>query len=197
MAGKVVAGLTTSVDGYYAGPEDGPGCGLGVGGERLHYWVFGGPWTYDSEHLGEPTGADREVLDEAMARVGAVICGRGTFEAADRWGGANPWPVPVFVVTHERPEPVPGFAFVSSVEEALTEARAAAGEKDVSVMGGGEVIRQALQVGAVDELAVTTAPVVLGAGKRLFDGFEQDIDLAPLDVRPSQYATHIRYQVLR
>src|SRR3974390_3418066 len=60
--GKVAAGVTVSVDGYIAGPDDGPGRGLGIGGERLHYWVFGGPWTYDLPRRGEPPGVDKEWL---------------------------------------------------------------------------------------------------------------------------------------
>ena len=90
---KVAARITTSVDGYITGPNDGPERGLGEGGERLHYWVFGGPWTYAKPGRGEPTGADKEFLDGEMASMGAVIGGRGTFEAAARWGGTNPWPV--------------------------------------------------------------------------------------------------------
>ena len=88
----VLAGITTSLDGYVAGPDDGPDKGLGQGGERLHYWVFGGPWTYAGEHDGEPTGADKEFLDDMMHRVGAVIGGRGTFDAADRWVGRTHGP---------------------------------------------------------------------------------------------------------
>lgn len=194
--GKVIATITTSVDGYYVGPEDGPGRGLGVGGERLHHWVFGGPWTYaDVDGLGEATGEDKAFLDEGMTRIGAVVCGRATFEAADRWGGANPWPVPLFVLTHEPPDPVPGFTFVGSLEEALDRAVEAAGDKDVSVMGGGDVIRQALRSRRVDELTTTVAPVILGAGKRLFDGFDNDVELEHLGVRQSPYATHISYRV--
>src|SRR5712691_3049406 len=88
---KVLAGITTSVDGYITGPNDGPGKGLGEGGERLHYWVFGGPWTYDSESKGEPTGEDAAWLAEAISRVGAVVGGRWTYEAAGHWGDENPW----------------------------------------------------------------------------------------------------------
>src|SRR5215472_4207586 len=98
--GKVLAGITVSVDGFITGPGDGPDCGLGVGGERLHYWVFGGPWSYDSPGRGEPAGQDKAWLEEAMDANGAVIAGRGTYEAAGHWGGQNPWDVPVFVVTH-------------------------------------------------------------------------------------------------
>src|ERR1700745_4151299 len=90
---KVLAGITTSVDGYVAGPNDGPGQGLGEGGERLHYWVFGGPWTYEGE-MGKPTGEDAAWLEEAMSRLGAVVGGRWTYEAAEHWGDENPWDLP-------------------------------------------------------------------------------------------------------
>jgi hypothetical protein len=73
---KVAAGITMSVDGYITGPDDGPEKGLGEGGERLHYWVFGGPWTYDKEPEGGPSGEDAEWLEESSSRAGAVICDR-------------------------------------------------------------------------------------------------------------------------
>ena len=86
---KIVAGITMSVDGYITGPDDGPGQGLGVGGERLHYWVFGGPWDYESSGLGEASGEDKAYLDEMTGANGAVIAGRSTYEAAGAWGGAD------------------------------------------------------------------------------------------------------------
>jgi dihydrofolate reductase len=196
---KVAAGITTSVDGYITGPNDGPERGLGEGGERLHYWVFGGPWSYAEEPRGEATGADKEFLDGEMANMGAVIGGRGTFEAADRWGGSNPWPVPFFIVTH-RPDDEPpdaGFTFVDGLDAALNRAREAAGDKDVHVMGGADVIRQALRGGFVDELSISIAPLVLGAGKRLFDGFETSVTLEPIRTYSSPLATHIKYRVVR
>ena len=196
---KVLAGITTSVDGYIAGPADGLGKGLGEGGERLHYWVFGGPWTYDDEARSEPTGEDAAWLAEAIGRVGAVVSGRATYEAAGHWGDENPWGIPVFIVTH-RPEEEPeggAFTFVSGVEEAIERARAAAGDKDVSVMGGADVIRQALDAGLVDELTIVVAPVVLGGGKRLFEGFSRSLDLEHLGVRQSTWATFIDYRVRR
>jgi dihydrofolate reductase len=194
----VAASITTSVDGYIVGPDDGPGKGLGEGGERLHYWVFGGPWSYDAEPKGEATGADKEFLDEAFARVGAVVGGRGTYEAAEHWGGSNPFGVPFFIVTHRPEEPADeGFAFVNGVEEAVGLAREAAGGKDVSVMGGADVIRQSLAAGVVDELALSIAPVILGGGKRLFDGFHEDMTLEHIGVRQSPFATHISYRVVR
>jgi dihydrofolate reductase len=194
---KVLAGITTSVDGYIAGPDDGPGKGLGEGGERLHYWVFGGPWAYADEPRGEPTGEDAEWLQEVMKRVGAVVAGRATFEAARRWGGRNPWEVPLFIVTH-RPEEEPegaGFTFVSGVEDAVEQAKAAAGGKDVHVMGGADVIRQALEAGLVEELTLILAPVILGGGKRLFDGFTQSLDLEHSGLRQSRHATFVDYRV--
>ena len=194
---KVVAGITTSVDGYITGPDGGPGKGLGEGGERLHYWVFGGPWTYADEAKGEPTGEDAAWLAEVTSRVGAVVGGRGTYEAARRWGDQNPWGLPFFILTH-RPEEEPEggeFTFVAGVEAAVERAREAAGDKDVHVMGGAEIIRQALEAGIVDELSIIIAPVVLGGGKRLFEGFSQSLDLEHLGVRQSRFATFIDYRL--
>lgn len=198
--GKVVAGITTSVDGYVAGPDDGPGCGLGIGGERLHYWVFGGPWSYDREPTGEATGEDKDWLESAMSGLGAVIAGRWTYEAADHWGDENPWGVPFFIVTHrpeEQPDPAQGFTFVGDLDTAIDQAQQVAGDKTVHVMGGADVIRQALAGGRVDELTIILAPVVLGGGKRLFDGFEKSLELEHLGVRQSKYATFIDYRVVR
>jgi dihydrofolate reductase len=196
---KVLAGITTSVDGYITGPDDGPGKGLGERGERLHYWVFGGPWTYEGETRGEATGEDAAWLAEATSRVGAVVGGRWTYEAARHWGDENPWGLPFFIVTH-RPEEEPeggAFTFVRGVEEAVERAVEAAQGKDVHVMGGADVIRQALEAGIVDELTIIIAPVVLGGGKRLFEGFFEPLDLEHLGVRQSTYATFIDYQVRR
>lgn len=194
---RVIAGITTSVDGYIAGPDDGPGKGLGEGGEQLHYWVFGGPWSYESESHGEPTGKDAAWLSEATARIGAVVGGRWTYEAADHWGDKNPWGLPFFIVTHRPDEEPPSgaFTFVAGVEEAIEQAKAAAGDKDVHVMGGADVIRQALDAGLVDELTIIVAPVVLGGGKRLFEGFGRQLELEHLRVRQSPFATFIDYRV--
>jgi dihydrofolate reductase len=195
---KVAAGITTSLDGYITGPNDGPERGLGEGGERLHFWVFGGPWSYAEEPRGEPTGVDKQVLDEAFARFGAVIGGRNTYEAAGAWGGQNPFGLPFFIVTH-RPQDAPagaGFTFVDGLGEAVAQAREAAGDRDVSVMGGADVIRQALAAGHVEELGISIAPVVLGAGKRLFEGFDGSLRLEHLRVLQSPLATHISYRVL-
>jgi dihydrofolate reductase len=197
---KVLSGITTSVDGYVAGPDDRPGQGLGEGGERLHYWVFGGPWTYENEDdLGEATGEDAAWLEEVVSKIGAVVAGRWTYEAANHWGDENPWGIPVFIVTHRSEEQPDGdaFTFVAGVEEAVAQAREAAGDKHVHVMGGADVIRQALEADLVDELTIIVAPVVLGGGKRLFDGFTKSIDLEHIGLRQSPFATFIDYRVKR
>ena len=199
---KVIATITTSVDGYVTGPDDGPEHGLGIGGERLHYWVMGGPWTYETEH--EPgTGMaaeDKAFYADLTTGLGAGICGRGMYESAGAWGGTNPFDGPLFVLTHrvdDQPDPESGFTFVDGFDTALAAARDAAGGKDVAISGGADTIRQALRAGVVDTLAISTAPVVLGAGKRLFDGFTEDLDLSIVRVHQSPYAVHTIYDVLK
>jgi len=194
--GKVLAGITISVDGFITGPGDGPGCGLGVGGERLHYWVFGGPWSYDLPGRGEAVGEDKAWLEETMGANGAVIAGRGTYEAAGHWGGKNPWGIPFFVVTHRPAEQPPGddFVFVGSLAGAIDQAKAAARDKQVHVMGGADLIRQALAAGLVDELTIIIAPVTLGAGKRLFDGFGGSLELEHLGGRQWRFGPFIGYR---
>jgi dihydrofolate reductase len=196
---SVIASITTSVDGYITGPDDGPGKGLGEGGEALHYWVFGGPWTYEEEPRGEPNGDDAQWLNEVSAKIGAVVGGRTTYEAARHWGDENPWGLPFFIVTHRVEEQPEGddFVFVDGVKEAVDRAKEAAGDKDVSIMGGADVIRQALDDRLIDELSIIVAPIVLGDGKRLFDGFSKRIELEHLGVRQSPFATFIDYRVKR
>jgi dihydrofolate reductase len=197
--GKVIAAITTSVDGYITGPDDGPGKGLGEGGERLHYWVFGGPWTYERDATSGPAGEDAAFLDDMTARVGAVVVGRNMYEAADHWGEENPWGVPTFVVTHRPDDPHDSgeFTFVGDFLAAIERAREAADEKDVSIGGGANVIRQGLEAGIVDELAIIVAPVILGGGKRLFEGFTTSLDLQNLGVRQSRWATFMQFEVKR
>lgn len=200
--GRTIATITVSVDGYVTGPDDGPGQGLGRGGERLHHWVMGGPWTYADERWDTDGmhGVDREFYDELTGTVGAGVVGRGMYDAAGGWGGTNPFDGPLVVLTHrvgDQPAPESGFTFVDGLDRALAVAREAAGDQDVAVGGGAEVIRQVLAAGEADELALSTAPVVLGGGKRLFEGFTRDVDLAILSVRHSAYAVHTRYAVMR
>lgn len=200
--GPVKAGITVSLDGYVTGPDDRAGQGLGIGGERLHYWVMGGPWTYETER--EPgaamTDEDRAYFDALLEGTSAGLCGRGMYDSAGAWGGRNPFGGTMVVLTHrtaDQPDPSTGFLMVDGFEEALAAARRAAGAGGVAIGGGADIIRQALTAGVVDELGITTAPVVLGRGKRLFEGFDRDIDLKILSVHQSPYAVHVRYAVVR
>jgi len=196
---KIIAAITMSVDGYITGPDDGPGKGLGEGGERLHYWVMGGPWSYDNEPQIAPEGEDAEYLNEMTARAGAIVVGRTMYEASGGWGDKNPFGMPVFVVTH-RPEEEPEtgeFSFIGGFDEAIERAKEAAGDKAVSIGGGADMIRQGLDAGIVDELHIIVAPVILGGGKRLFEDFTKSLDLENRGVRQSRWATFMQFEVRR
>ncbi len=91
---KVISSITQSLDGYIVGPQDGPEHGLGIGGERLHYWVMGGPWTYadDGRDTDGMHGTDREFFESLTDGLGCAIVGRNMYDAAGAWGGTNPLP---------------------------------------------------------------------------------------------------------
>ena len=184
---------------YITGPNHGPGRGLGDGGERLHYWVFGGPWSYDQDPRGEATGADKELLDEASGRMGAVVGGQTRTKLPRRGVATIRSASPSSSSPHrpDDPHPKDDFTFVNGLDEAIARAREAAGGKYVSVMGGADVIRQALRAGHIEELTISIEPVVLGGGERLFEGFVQTISLEQERVRHSTLATHITYRVGR
>lgn len=101
---KVVADISMSLDGFVAGPHDGLGRGLGEGGEPIHNWIMGGPWTYSGGPPFQASGVGREVLAESFADVAAVIVGRRMYDVVDGWGNESPFDLPVFVVT-SRPHP--------------------------------------------------------------------------------------------
>jgi dihydrofolate reductase len=197
---KVIAGITMSLDGYVTGPNDRLGAGLGDDGERLHHWVFGGPWTYDGPR-GAPLDVDQGYLDEVFADAGAWIVGRTMHDVVDGWGEDPGFGVPVFVVTHRpRVAVVKGdttFEFVTGgIAAALERAQAAAAARNVIVMGGADVLRQYLAARLVDEFTLTISPVLLGAGKRLFDGITRtDITFERTAVIESPFATHLRFRV--
>ncbi|MFC4856630.1 dihydrofolate reductase family protein [Actinophytocola glycyrrhizae] len=159
---KVLVYAAMSLDGYVAGTDVSRADPLGVGGEQLHEWMFGAAV--------DP--ADRAVTEGLHADTGAVVVGRRTFDVGlEHWEDV-PYPVPTFVVTH-RPRPdLPQrsgtFSFVAGVEAAVERARAAAGERTVTLMGA-DVQRQAMAAGLVDEVMISLVPVLLGAGAKLFD----------------------------
>jgi dihydrofolate reductase len=204
--GKVVADITMSLDGFITGPGDRPGRGLGERGECLHNWVMGGPWRYDDEaRRFAPADVDRRVLEQAMGSTGAGIIGRRMFDVTAGWGG-NPPGGPdarYFVLTHSVPpewaDRTSPFTFVTDgIDSALARARSVAGDKNVGIGGGAAVIQQYLAAGLVDELRLHLAPVLLGAGRRLFDHLgDRAIELERTGVIESPYATHLFFTVRR
>jgi dihydrofolate reductase len=204
--GKVVADITMSLDGFITGPDDRPGRGLGERGECLHNWVMGGPWRYDGEgRRFAPADVDRNVLEHAMGSIGAGIIGRRMFDVTGGWGG-NPPGGPnarYFVLTHSVPQEWADrnspFTFVTDgIGSALAQARAVAGDKDVGIGGGANIIQQYLAAALVDELRLHVAPVLLGAGKRLFDNLgNQTTTLERTGVIESPYATHLFFTIHR
>lgn len=186
---RVLIEATLSLDGYMAGPNVSADQPMGEEGLRLHEWVFNC----------DKSAADDRVQQEMFATTGAVVLGRRTFDVGiDVWKD-TPFPVPCFVLTHrpaaERVEKSGTFSFVSDVRTAVDRARAAAGERDVRLMGG-ECSRACLDAGLVDEIRVQIAPVVLGAGRRLFDqSTNRPVDLERSSVISTQYVTHLRFNV--
>jgi dihydrofolate reductase len=204
--GNATADITMSLDGFIAGPNDRPGNGLGDGGEVLHEWVYGlKSWREPHGLEGGETGTDSEVLEEAFQRTGATLMGRRMFDLGEEpWGDDPPFHGPVFVVTHTaRDELVKEggttFTFVTDgLESALDQARSAAGDKDVSVAGGANVIQQYLTAGLLDEIQIHVAPVLLGDGRRLFEnlGAEQR-ELETIRVIDSPGVTHLKFRVVK
>jgi dihydrofolate reductase len=213
--GKVRLDISMSLDGYVAGPDATLEEPLGVGGERLHEWIFGLK-TFRENHgmSGGVTNRDDEIVAEGLAANGAVIMGRKMFSGgsgpweddpnADGWWGEEPpFGMPVFVLTHharERKRLTGGTEFVfvvDGIEAALEQARAAAGGKDVLLAGGGDVARQFLRAGLVDEVQVHLVPLFLGGGVRLFEGIALDaVTLEAERVVASPNVTHLRFRVI-
>jgi dihydrofolate reductase len=203
--GKVVLDITTSLDGFVAGPNDGPELGLGEGGERLHDWLVRlASWREPHGLEGGETDPSSEVFEEVFRASGAVVLGKRMFDNAHGWGDEPPFHNPVFVVTHAEREPEAKqggttFTFVTDgVESAIEQAKAAAGEKDVTVAGGASIAQQCLRAGLLDELQLHVTPLLLGGGVRLFDdlGGEQ-VDVELIRVVDAPGVTHLRYRVVK
>ena len=182
--------MTISLDGFVAGPDDGPDEPMGRGGFRLFDWL-------DRRHDPGPSG---EVFAEAMA-TRAVLSGRRTYELAGRWGGDHHDGVPIVVLTHTVPdEPPPGsVVYATEVAAAAARARAAAGTGDVMVHGAGAG-QALLRAGELDEIELHLVPVLLGRGRRLFGDTPAELDLVRRLDTPGTEArhhrvTHLRYRV--
>jgi dihydrofolate reductase len=207
--------ISSSLDGYSAGPDQSLENPLGVGGEQLHKWVF--PLAAFRKAHGDEGGGEvnpsTAIVEEMFQNVGAVIMGRHMFgggtgawnnEWKGWWGDDPPYHMPVFVLTHHARESLPmkggtTFHFVTDgIQSALQQATRVAGDKDVLIGGGANVVQQYLAAGLVDEINVSVAPVLLGGGTRLFDnvgGPNQRLEQIRVVEAPG--VTHMRYRVVK
>jgi dihydrofolate reductase len=189
--GIVVYDKSMSLDGFIAGANMRLEAGLGDDGERLHDWAF-----KDEAGLG--------MIEREVAQLGAVICGRTTYDMSiPHWGAGGPTGearVPLFVLSHGVPDDVPEggvYTFVHDLETALARARETAGERNIAVMGA-DTGRQLLDAGVVDEISIHVVPVLFGSGTPLFSkGVEEHVTLELIGVSETEFATHLRYRVVR
>jgi dihydrofolate reductase len=212
---KVRFGMAMSADGFVAGPHQSVDDPLGLGGMRLHGWVFElAAWRERHGLDGGEVNASTRVVEESVVNVGAFLMGRNMFGGGPGpwgddpwngwWGDDPPYHAPVFVLTHHAREALPlqggtTFTFVTDgIESALARAREAAGGKDVVIAGGAAVVQQYLAAGLVDELNISLVPILLGAGERLLDNLDAAaIELEQVSAVEAPGVTHLRYRVVR
>ena len=202
---KVVVGLSVSLDGFIAGPNDGPANPLGDGGGKLFEW-----WTAGTEPMGgddrfRPPARSRAVVGE-LFDVGAIITGRRTFDIARGWGGHHPVGVPFFLLTHNPPDQwvgpgTGGTVVTDGIESALEQARAVAGDRAVGV-GAADVAQQYLKAGLLDEIHLNVVPVLLGGGVSMFGNLAgnehgRQFGLECTRVVESDGVTHLSYRVIK
>jgi dihydrofolate reductase len=206
--------ITTSLDGYVAGPNQSLEQPLGEGGEALHDWVTGLQYFHEMHGMeGGTTGPDNDVIRESFANIGAWIMGRGMFGGGPGpwkddwkgwWGDNPPYHCPAYVLTHHPREPLEmeggtTFYFVTDgIESALRQAKESAGGQDVLLGGGADVANQYLAAGLIDEIELHVAPRLLGGGARLFADLGPTLPgLELVRTLPGNGVTHIKYRVLR
>jgi len=183
---KVFTALSVSVDGYITGRDPAPGRGLGDGGTLFDWY-------------GRPDNA--AYFQRLSDRVGAIVTGRTTYDDCEGFGGSAPHPTAPMVVVSHRPPP-PEYAgsdrqiFAGDIGEAIEQARALAGRKDVGIQGG-VTLSAALDAGLVDEVILHQVPVLLGAGRPFFAELAQQVRLGFIEALPADGVTHLRYEVLR
>jgi dihydrofolate reductase len=204
--------ISMSLDGFVAGPSQSVNDPIGIGGMRLHEWIFPlAAWRGPQGEEGGEINASNAVVEESIANIGATVMGRnmfgghpGPWNAAEPWNGwwgsDPPFHHPVFVLTHHARAPLEmdggtTFTFVTDgIVAALDRARKAAGGRDVSMAGGASAARQYLAAGLVDEMEINLVPVLLGSGERLFDGGGDDLhglELVRTVAAPN--VTHLRF----
>ncbi len=189
--GKLILNITTSLDGFIAGPDISEEQPMGLNGPKLHDWMFS-----------HKTEADAALLNELIAATGAVILGHHTYATAigDAWAGVSPFHAPAFVLCDTHPQQTAeGFIYVKEgIETALEKARSTAGDKDIWLMGGANVIQQYIKAGLVEEIHLHIAPLLLADGTRLFEHIGHNpIQLDCVQTISTPAATHIRYKVIK
>jgi dihydrofolate reductase len=202
--GKVTFNMTMSLDGFVAGPNDGPENGLGDGGDGLFNWYFNGDtevYLSEGTPLLKVSKQSAQLMKEAVSQYGAGIWGRRTFDIAHAWGG-NPPGSPAFIVTHNVPQewvkPGSPFTFVTDgVESAIRQAKEAAGDKDV-VICTPSILQQAIKAGLVDEITVDVAPILIGGGVSMFD----HLGTGPINLECTRniqtpQVTHLAFRVIK
>lgn len=194
--GRVFVDLSISMDGLITGPNPRPGLALGEGGQQLHHWMF--------PPSGDPNPGDREVYENLFSTCGAIVMGRRSFAVVEEIWGENPLfhHLPVFVLTHDARETITKggttYTFVTDgVESILAQARAAAGDKNVCLLGA-SIAQQCLQAGLLDGIHLHLVPILLGQGTRLFDQLgNKQIALERMELIGSKGATHLRLRVIK
>ena len=205
VTNKVFFDVGISLEGFIAGPNRSPTNPMGDGGgENLHKWIFDQRSFRENLKIGKggKTGQDNLILEETWKRTGAHIMGKRMFEEGERnWPEEAPFHTPVFVLTKEvrKPWNRPGgttFYFANDgIESTLIQARSAAGDKDIRISGGANVIQQYLNTGLIDEFTIHNSPVFLGQGLPLFAGISKDIKVTIKKAVASKEVTHITYEV--
>ncbi len=187
---KTVSDMSISLDGFITAPGDAPEEPMGDGGMILHDWMFKNPKVFE------------EVLSRMRATTGSIIMGRHSYEVAHGWGDEPPFHMPIFVLTHKAEPPLTKKGGTTStfvtdgLESGLHQAQAAAGDSLIGVHGA-TVAQQLLGIGQLDELNLHVVPVLLGAGKRLFEaGDLEPIDLELISSQTDAGVLHLRYRVL-
>lgn len=206
--------ITTSLDGYVAGPNQSEDNPIGEGGMELHEWMFKlESWRKTHGEEGGETNPSSEIVAELESGFGAVIMGRNMFgpirdDWGDEswegwWGDEPPYRSPVYVLTHHERKPIEKeggttFHFVTDgIESALEQAREAAGDKDIQIAGGAQTVQQYLAAGLIDELTINVVPLILGGGERLLDNIGIDTRLEQLRAVEAPGVAHLKYRVVK
>ncbi len=202
--GKVLFNMTVSLDGFVAGPNDGPENGLGDGGDALFNWYFNGDTEVpisDGQMVLKVSALSAKILKEARETYGAGVWGRKTFDIARAWGGHPPGS-PAFIVTHNVPQEWiyagSPFTFVTDgVESAIRQAKQVAGDKNVVVCTA-SILQQCLNAGLLDEIHIDVAPLLLGKGVRLFDHLNiKPTELERIRTVAAPGVTHLGFRIVK